>query len=541
MLDLSPRSRACLSPPCPLDGGDNKAEWMDEGTMEKDDVKKEVCGTGHGHDTNMGRSSGGGCAGPSSPRSTTTTSPPPPPPPPPPPSRRPTASSRPPPAPPTAEPRRCTPTRRRRPPRRRRSGPAKRKRGRPRKYGTPEQALAAKKAAGSSSSSSYKERKERGGLVGSSSSGPYSGSSKKSQSLALGGNTGQGFIPHVITVAAGEDVAQKIMLFMQQSKREICILSASGSISNASLRQPATSGGNITYEGRFEIITLSGSYVLTELGGRTGGLSVCLSSTDGQIIGGGVGGPLLAAGPVQVIVGSFLVNAKNNTMKGNASGSASRIRFSSFAGNKSRSFMGDSPTRSPIVSCSASLNYSGALVPEAPAIGTEVKGVTKETNVSVKINLDWTGVSNSSIGIPFLDHMLDRNPLTTTAYGGTHPLCQESNPRPIPNPRIALNRPPPKLHRAPGLKNAKTGFRRAPATEKPKPHSGNNESSQTTWVRTSRDLPEAIGALAGDPLLTSSASRGQQRWRQWRRGGRVNGEEEEEGEGRRREEECGGP
>lgn len=38
------------------------------------------------------------------------------------------------------------------------------------------------------------------------------------------------------------------MLFMQQSRREICILSASGSISNASLRQPATSGGNITYE-----------------------------------------------------------------------------------------------------------------------------------------------------------------------------------------------------------------------------------------------------------------------------------------------------
>lgn len=38
------------------------------------------------------------------------------------------------------------------------------------------------------------------------------------------------------------------MMFMQQSKREICILSASGTISNASLRQPATSGGNITYE-----------------------------------------------------------------------------------------------------------------------------------------------------------------------------------------------------------------------------------------------------------------------------------------------------
>lgn len=37
----------------------------------------------------------------------------------------------------------------------------------------------------------------------------------------------------------------------------------------------------------------------------------------------------------------------------------------------------------------------------------EVKRVTKETNVSVKINLDGTGITDSSTGIPFLDHMLD--------------------------------------------------------------------------------------------------------------------------------------
>lgn len=104
----------------------------------------------------------------------------------------------------------------------------------------------------------------------------------------------------------------------------MCILSASGSISNASLRQPATSGGNITYEGRFEIISLTGSYVRNELGTRTGGLSVCLSNTDGQIIGGGVGGPLKAAGPVQVIVGTFFIDNKKDTsagVKGDASAS----------------------------------------------------------------------------------------------------------------------------------------------------------------------------------------------------------------------------
>lgn len=37
----------------------------------------------------------------------------------------------------------------------------------------------------------------------------------------------------------------------------------------------------------------------------------------------------------------------------------------------------------------------------------EVKRVTKETKVHVKINLDGTGVANCSTGIPFLDHMLD--------------------------------------------------------------------------------------------------------------------------------------
>ncbi|KAF8650010.1 hypothetical protein HU200_064173 [Digitaria exilis] len=38
----------------------------------------------------------------------------------------------------------------------------------------------------------------------------------------------------------------------------------------------------------------------------------------------------------------------------------------------------------------------------------EVKRVTKETNVHVRINLDGTGLAECSTGIPFLDHMLDQ-------------------------------------------------------------------------------------------------------------------------------------
>lgn len=37
----------------------------------------------------------------------------------------------------------------------------------------------------------------------------------------------------------------------------------------------------------------------------------------------------------------------------------------------------------------------------------EVRRVTNETNVHVRLNVDGTGISDCSTGIPFLDHMLD--------------------------------------------------------------------------------------------------------------------------------------
>lgn len=45
-----------------------------------------------------------------------------------------------------------------------------------------------------------------------------------------------------------QDVSAKIMSFSQNGPRAVCILSANGAISNVTLRQPATSGGTVTYE-----------------------------------------------------------------------------------------------------------------------------------------------------------------------------------------------------------------------------------------------------------------------------------------------------
>ncbi|CAI9296355.1 unnamed protein product [Lactuca saligna] len=145
---------------------------------------------------------------------------------------------------------------------------------------------------------------------------PRGSSNRKKERESLG-SPGFGFTPHIIVVQPGEDVLNKIMSFSQNGPRAVCIMSGIGVISNVTLRQAATSGGTATYEGRFDILALSGSFVLSEIYGqrtRTGGLSITLSGPDGRVFGGVVAGLLIATSPVQVIVGSFLPeNSKEHT------------------------------------------------------------------------------------------------------------------------------------------------------------------------------------------------------------------------------------
>ncbi|XP_015161521.1 AT-hook motif nuclear-localized protein 7-like isoform X2 [Solanum tuberosum] len=59
---------------------------------------------------------------------------------------------------------------------------------------------------------------------------------------------GGDFMPHVVTVHTGEDVAGKVYSFVQKGSRGICVLSANGAVSNVTIRQPGSSGGLLTYE-----------------------------------------------------------------------------------------------------------------------------------------------------------------------------------------------------------------------------------------------------------------------------------------------------
>ncbi|GER36975.1 AT hook motif DNA-binding family protein [Striga asiatica] len=221
------------------------------------------------------------------------------------------------------------------------SGDQKRKRGRPRKYGPDGNMPAMAMASGQQPINSGVHQNQMqafsppppampvptpqppvGGLASPvvKKRGRPPGSVNKKKQVEVVGSTGIGFIPHVIEVKPGEDVSSKIMAFSQNGPRAVCILSANGAISNVTLRQAATSGGTATYEGRFDVLSLSGSFMLTDIGGhksRSGGLSTTLAGPDGRVFGGCVAGLLIAASPVQVIVGSFMPDNRKEAKSAN--------------------------------------------------------------------------------------------------------------------------------------------------------------------------------------------------------------------------------
>ncbi|KAG0612219.1 hypothetical protein M758_6G010800 [Ceratodon purpureus] len=117
---------------------------------------------------------------------------------------------------------------------------------------------------------------------------------------------GHAMRPHILEVAGGCDVSESVASFSRRRQRGVCVMGASGTVSNVTLRQPTTPGATVTFHGRFEIISLSGAFLPHPSSAPTTGLTVSLAGVAGQVLGGSVVGTLMAAGPVLVIAASFL-------------------------------------------------------------------------------------------------------------------------------------------------------------------------------------------------------------------------------------------
>ncbi|KAF5453363.1 hypothetical protein F2P56_028268 [Juglans regia] len=110
---------------------------------------------------------------------------------------------------------------------------------------------------------------------------------------------------HVVEVANGCDIMESVSTFARRRQRGVCIMSGSGTVTNVTLRQPAAAGAVVTLHGRFEILSLSGSFLPPPAPPAASGLTIYLAGGQGQVVGGSVVGPLLASGPVVIMAASF--------------------------------------------------------------------------------------------------------------------------------------------------------------------------------------------------------------------------------------------
>ncbi|GAB4857820.1 AT-hook motif nuclear-localized protein 23 [Ancistrocladus abbreviatus] len=110
---------------------------------------------------------------------------------------------------------------------------------------------------------------------------------------------------HILEVGNGCDIFDCVATYARRRQRGICILSGTGTVTNVSLRQPAAAGAIVTLHGRFEILSLSGSFLPPPAPPGATSLTIFLAGGQGQVVGGSVVGELTAAGPVIVIAASF--------------------------------------------------------------------------------------------------------------------------------------------------------------------------------------------------------------------------------------------
>ncbi|XP_073313665.1 AT-hook motif nuclear-localized protein 23-like [Primulina huaijiensis] len=110
---------------------------------------------------------------------------------------------------------------------------------------------------------------------------------------------------HILEVSSGYDVFDVVATYARKRQRGICILSGTGTVTNVSLRQPSVAGGVVTLQGRFEILSLSGSFLPPPAPPGATSLTIYLAGGQGQVVGGNVVGALIASGPVIIIAASF--------------------------------------------------------------------------------------------------------------------------------------------------------------------------------------------------------------------------------------------
>jgi predicted DNA-binding protein with PD1-like motif len=118
--------------------------------------------------------------------------------------------------------------------------------------------------------------------------------------------------PYILEIPGGGDVSGALAGFARRRGLGVCVVAGTGAVADVSLRHPssAAEGGAATvFRGRHEILSISATYLPASMSAAAsrafGSLSVALAGPRGQILGGAVAGPLVAASTVMVVAATF--------------------------------------------------------------------------------------------------------------------------------------------------------------------------------------------------------------------------------------------
>ncbi|KAK8604930.1 hypothetical protein V6N13_082393 [Hibiscus sabdariffa] len=126
--------------------------------------------------------------------------------------------------------------------------------------------------------------------------------------------------PLIFEISAGSDIIDSIICFARANGVGVCIISATGSVSNVTLCHPVSHAPAFALHGPFGLLSLSGSFIASgSLSSSSptpppspcslfssGSFSVTLAGAQGQVFGGIIGGKVMAASQVIVVAATFI-------------------------------------------------------------------------------------------------------------------------------------------------------------------------------------------------------------------------------------------
>lgn len=109
--------------------------------------------------------------------------------------------------------------------------------------------------------------------------------------------------PYILEISPGNDVVEALDGFCRRRNIGITIMNTTGSFSSLTLRQPSfesihVAESAVTFTGRFEALSITGGIIQPNFASH---LAISVAGRQGQIVGGLVVGPMIAADTVTVI------------------------------------------------------------------------------------------------------------------------------------------------------------------------------------------------------------------------------------------------